>query len=96
MVDRVVEEDFTKHGCRRSVERRIPPRLIEWLLTYGSPRHVRGAEIWTFTKDGRKRLRRYLGDPVFSRLGKLLDIYAVVIDGRVVTVAHRFKRIPNA
>jgi 50S ribosomal subunit-associated GTPase HflX len=57
---------------------------------------MRDADYVFFDRKARERLRRHLGAPVVDRLGKLLDVYAVrARDGSVLTVAHRFKRIPH-
>ena len=86
---------LTKHAAVRIQQRGIPPLIMEWLNCYGTSRHDhRGAEILYFDKQSRKALAKAVGEEVVSRLGGLLDTYAVVaVDGSVVTAGHRFKRL---
>ncbi len=86
---------MTKHAVERQQQRGIPPLIMEWLTHYGTTCHDHhGAEILYFDKQSRKALARSVGDEVVSRLGGLLDTYAVVSsDGAIITVGHRIKRI---
>lgn len=85
----------TKHAAVRQQQRGIPPLIMEWLASYGTASYDHhGAEILYFDKHSRKALAKDVGDEVVSRLGSLLDTYAVVSgDGTVITVGHRFKRV---
>jgi hypothetical protein len=86
---------MTKHAAARQQQRGISPLIMEWLTRYGTTCHDHhGAEILYFDKQSRKALARSFGDEVVSRLGELLDTYAVVSsDGAIITVGHRIKRI---
>ena len=86
---------YTRHAHTRASQRGIPPLLVDWLLEFGSRRPVSGAEIFYFDKQSRERLRRYAGRQALSKLDQLLNVYAVVTDGRIVTLGRRTKRIPN-
>ena len=51
---------------------------MEWLTDYGTNCHDHhGTEILYFDKQSRKALANSVGDEVVSRLGGLLDTYAV-------------------
>lgn len=53
-----------------------------------------GAETVYFDKSSRKHVRSYLGEQVFKRIEEKLDVYAVIGEGgKIVTIAHRSKRL---
>lgn len=84
---------FTKHAQTRSRQRQIPPKVVEWLFEYGAVNHSAGVELWHFDKKAKQRLGKDLGRSVVQHLGKLLETYAVVKDGVVITAGYRFKRL---
>lgn len=71
---------YTRHAHIRASQRGIPPLLVEWLLDFGSCRPADGAEVFYFDKESRERLRKYAGRQALSKLDRLLNIYAVVIE----------------
>jgi len=81
------------HASIRCQQRGIPALVLDLLLQFGSREHDRaGAEIVYFDRRSKKRIESYTGG-LISRLSDYLDSYAVVADGQVVTVGHRYKRI---
>jgi hypothetical protein len=84
----------TGHASVRAKQRGISPLMIELLEQYGATaRAVDGASIHYFDKRAMKRLAAHLG-PQFPAFREDLGVYAVISgDGRVLTVAHRQRRI---
>ena len=78
-------------------QRGIREEAIEVLLDYGRERHVhdRGREIVFFDKAARQRLAK--ANQAFAReVDRLRRTYAILgSDGGIVTVGHRFRRIPR-
>lgn len=75
---------FTEHARTRMQQRGIPPAAIEALLDDGrSASAGRGCEVLFFDKAAGKD-RRYRR--TYAVLGR---------DGAVVTVGHRYRRIPR-
>jgi hypothetical protein len=75
---------FTHHARTRMQQRGIPAAAIEALLDYGrSTPAGRGCEVLFFDKAAGKG-RRYRR--TYAVLGR---------DGAVVTVGHRYRRIPR-
>jgi hypothetical protein len=75
---------FTAHARTRMQQRGIPPAAIEALLDDGrSAPAGRGCEVLFFDKAARKG-------------GRLARTYAVLgSDGAVITVGHRYRRLPK-
>lgn len=86
---------MTKHAQARAQQRAIPPFIVDLLLAFGAEAHHHGAEVLYFDKEARRRMRHHLGDRILQAIGdQMLDTYAVVGEGgRVVTVAHRTRRL---
>jgi ActR/RegA family two-component response regulator len=81
---------LTEHASKRAQQRAIPPIVVEWLMRFGAQRWSRGASVYEFDKEGRRRLRRHLGQRLFASIEPWLDAYAVVGgERRVVTVGWR-------
>lgn len=86
----------THHASVRAQQRGIPQLILDLLLEFGAREHdARGAEIVFFDRRARKHVESYAGR-LFSKLNEHLDTYAVVSDGKVVTVGPRHKRINHA
>jgi len=83
---------LTEHARVRMQQRAIPRAAVEALLAYGKGAHDHhGATILYFDKAARRRLRRERLDRVLEHQ---LDAFAVVaLNGEVVTVGHRSRRI---
>jgi len=76
---------LTPHAVARMQQRGIRPEALEDLLDFGAARHLhqRGVEIVFWDKKWRPKRRG-------------ARIYAVVgADGVVITVGHRYRRIPR-
>jgi len=85
----------TNHAQIRQQQRGIPAAIIDWLLEYGATEYTHdGAEVLFFDKAARKRLNGYLGGgSLFSHAEEYLDTYAVIANGKVITVGHRYNPI---
>jgi hypothetical protein len=87
---------FTDHARARMQQRGISAAAIDLLLDYGRTSHDHhGAEIVFFDKAARARLAKQ--DPAASReAARLARTYLIVAsDGAVITVGHRYRRIPR-
>jgi hypothetical protein len=77
-------------------QRGIRAEALEALLEHGVERYVhsQGREIVFLDKKARARLARQSpeGARAAERLGRT---YAIVGDGVVITVGHRYRRIPR-
>jgi ActR/RegA family two-component response regulator len=84
---------LTVHASTRMQQRAIPPIMIEWLMRFGAQRWSRGASVYEFDKDSRRRLRRHIGQRLFSSVEQWLGAYVVVGgEQRVVTAGWRQRR----
>jgi len=87
----------TDHARARMQQRGIRPEALEALLDFGSARHLhsKGREMVFFDKAARARLFRDNPDAA-REAERLCRTYAVVgRDGTVVTVGHRYRRVPR-
>lgn len=89
--------NLTRHGMVRAQQRAIPHQIIEWLQAYGAEEYDHhGGCIRYFDHSARRRLAKEVGKKVVSHLGALLNTYAVLsLDGEVITLGHRQKRIKH-
>lgn len=88
--------NLTPHARSRMQQRGIRPEALEALLDFGRTAHVdRGREIVFFDKAARTRLARQ--NPAAGREAeRLRRTYAILgSDGAVITVGHRYRRIPR-
>lgn len=88
--------NLTPHARSRMQQRGIRPEALEALLDFGRTAHVdRAREIVFFDKAARARLARQ--NPAAAREAeRLRRTYAIVgSDGAVITVGHRYRRIPR-
>jgi hypothetical protein len=78
---------LSKHAEKRSKQRSIQPKVIEWLYDYGTPSFAgEGAERLIFDKSARRRLRRDLGNRIYRQVEQFLDAYVIrSSDGDVIT-----------
>ncbi len=85
---------LTKHAADRMQQRGIPEFVIELVLAFGTCEYdSKGGEKYFFDKRSKRRLKSYLGRAIYRALEDYLDIYVVSSDGKIVTCAHRTKRI---
>jgi hypothetical protein len=88
-------DNLTRHAATRMQQRGIKAETVEILLVCGAEKHDhRGATIRYFDKQSRQRLHDRFGPGQLKRIEGQLDAYAVVdVEGLVLTVGHRTKRI---
>lgn len=88
-------EIITQHAAIRMQQRGINEQTLDYLFRYGSRMHDnRGCLIVFFNKHSRKRLKKSQDISLPKAIESQMDAYAVVsVDGEVLTVGHRFKRI---
>jgi hypothetical protein len=86
---------LTYHAQARLQQRGIPALVIESLLDYGRKEYDhRGGRVIYFDHRARKRLQRAFDSQAYKFMERHLDTYAVVaLDGEIVTVGHRCRRI---
>ncbi|HTL26540.1 MAG TPA: hypothetical protein VL280_07995 [Burkholderiales bacterium] len=87
---------LTPHARVRMQQRGIRAAALDALLDFGAERHIHGCgrEIVFLDKKARARLAR--NNPQGARaLERLKGTYAIIGDGVVITVGHRFRRIPR-
>ena len=82
------------HAVERRKERGIRQAEIDVLLRFGEyqPNGRGGALVVAMTATGRVKARQQLGHE-YCRLTKRLDIVVVIVDGVVVTVYRRSRRL---
>ena len=99
-------ELLTRHATARMQQRGIRAQALEALLDFGCERHIhfRGREIVYFDKKARARLARSKAvaprsravAPAKAGAERFSRTYAILgSDGTVITVGHRFRRIPR-
>ena len=94
-------ELFTHHARARMQQRGISAATVEALLDFGREVHVdRGRDLVFFDKRARSRLRGSGPESekrsVTRRSDLPRNLYAIVgSDGTVITVGHRYRRIPR-
>lgn len=86
--------NYTSHAEKRMQQRGIPLLVVEWLYEYGESMHDhRGGEILYFTRQSMRSLKRSVGSIIYRKVEHLLNSYLVEIDGVVITVGRRYKRL---
>lgn len=84
---------MTRHATSRSQQRSIPPLAVELFERFGSSCRHGGADVLFMDKKARKQIASEFGGARALRfLEPLLNAYAVVESGKVITLAHRTKR----
>ncbi len=85
----------TKHAAIRAQQRGIPPMVDQLLDLYGQEQHDgQGAIVLFLNKLSIRRMERDLGRRPVARLAEWLDTYKVKdMEGRTITVGHRYQRI---
>ena len=88
---------LTDHAAARMQQRGIRAQALQALLDYGCITHVEGGrDIVYFDKKARARLAK-ANAAAAREVDRLSRTYAILgSDGTVVTVGHRFRRIPRA
>ena len=85
----------TTHSLRQRQRRAIPKVIIEWLLEFGEVRRSKGADLYYFSKRSKKHLGAHLGPSIRQAVNQYLDAYLIYEEGRIITVGHRYKKIPH-
>ena len=85
---------LTQHVQARCKRRGIRSEVVDVLLDYGRRKCLHGAEICYLDRAARQRAWSDMGCKAYARIADRLHTYLVLSDdGRVVTVAKRFRRI---
>ncbi len=86
---------MTQHAQARMQQRGIPASMVSNLLDYGRETYNhRGSRVVYFDHRSRKQLLQQLGSASYKKIETYLDTYAVLgMDGALVTVGHRTRRI---
>jgi hypothetical protein len=86
---------LTPHARARMQQRGIRPEMLEALLDYGREVHVAGGrDLVFFDKRARARLAT-AGIVRDAQAERLCKSYAVLSSCIVITVGHRYRRIPR-
>jgi hypothetical protein len=86
--------NMTDHASKRTQQRVIPPLIVDWLIEYGAQRHDgHGATVYFFDRVARRNLKKSVGGIVVQKLSGLMNSYAVVADGTLITAGRRTKKI---
>lgn len=90
-------DKLTQHAATRMQQRGIASNVVNALIRFGARSHDhRHGVIHYFDKEARKRLKKLMGNATYRELEGQLNAYAVLNgEGDVVTVGHRFKRLPR-
>ena len=85
-----------RHARMRMQQRGIPAAALDVLLHFGSVvRASRGRDLVFFDHKARERLAR-AGELAPAEADRACKSYAIVeSDGTVITVGHRYRRIPR-
>lgn len=86
------DQAVTAHAESRGQQRGINEEMVSLLLTYGTTHRHSGADITCFDKKSWGRVvKESLCSP--QMLERLRKCYLVEIDGLLITVGHRIKRL---
>ena len=87
---------LTLHAQARMQQRGISAAMVDALLEFGREVHVdRGCDLVFFDKRARARLAR-ANPAARSEADRICKSYAILgSDGAVITVGHRYRRIPR-
>jgi hypothetical protein len=87
---------LTRHCHARAQQRGVPPLIIDWLEQHGEEQFDhRGGTILHFSKRAIRRLEQAVGRQPVRKLSEYLDCYAVICNGKVVTVGVRYRRLKH-
>lgn len=89
---------ITHHAAIRKQQRGISETVLNCLMEYGKSCYdKKGAEILYFDKRAKHRCRAEMGKDVYRNLDGHFSVYAVrTVDGFLLTVGHRFRRLPKS
>jgi hypothetical protein len=81
--------EFTAHAIQRCNQRGIRIRQVEWLVAFGCCIWNRGARVYFFDRARFRRLLLGLEACERQLAEKARNSYAVLREGKVITVGHR-------
>ena len=89
---------MTRHATIRQQQRGISEAVLACLMQFGKSRHDnRGSEILYFDKRAKKRCLTTVGKEAYRKLDGCFNVYAVrSLNGSLLTIGHRFKRLPRS
>ena len=82
---------FTKHAFKRCQQRAIPPFIVDLIIDYGRITRRHSSDVYYLDKNAKTEIKRLLGRKIYARVSDQLNVF-VVLEGEVLTVAHRTKR----
>jgi hypothetical protein len=90
-----MSERLTEHAAVRARQRGVDPIVLDCLLAYGTAVHDhQGGEIVVFDRKAFRRLERAVDATLVRRVADQRTLYAVRgMDGALVTVGHRYRRV---
>ena len=89
---------MTHHAAIRKQQRGISEAALECLIQFGKVSYDnRGGEILYFDKRAKHRCLTSVGKEAYRKLDGHFNVYAVrALDGSLLTIGHRFKRLPRS
>src|SRR3954469_8185019 len=86
---------YTEHAAVRAQQRGVPPLIEQWLDEFGEEEFDgRGAGVKYFSHRSVRRMERAFGAAPVRHMARYLDVYKVEsVDGDLITIGHRSKRI---
>lgn len=90
--------NMSQHAAVRKQQRGIPSEALECLIEFGKVCYDHhGAEIIHFDKRSKQRCLSTLSKDRLRKLDGHFDVYAVRgLDGALLTVGHRSRRLPRS
>ncbi len=86
---------LTRHAQARMQQRGIPVEALDCLLDFGREAFDHhGGVVLYFDKAARRQLSR--ATSATKNIDRVSRCYAVLLEGKVVTVGHRYRRINRA
>jgi hypothetical protein len=80
---------YTKHARDRITARNIPPGIVNLILDYGEPVKARDDAIkFALGKKSMRNLKHEYGRSIVKALAGFRNVYVVMRNGRLVTVAR--------
>jgi len=87
---------ISQHARTRMEQRAIPAGVLAILFDYGCYQHDgQGAEIVHFPREVKSSLRFNHFHDFTGSIERYKNIYAVISNGVLITVGHRYRRIEN-
>lgn len=87
-----------RHAASRAQQRGIPPLVEQWLEEFGEEAYDgHGAVVRYFSRSSVRSLERAFGRAPVRKLAEYLGAYKVDSsrDGSLITIGHRFRRVPR-